>query len=90
MRRGKERQERGQFYGRKNAKLAHLIRDTRNLRGATQLFSQICAAYATPHEQLKRNMRESGVGLDSGSGRMSRLPHQPGRQGQGTRKIFCE
>ena len=77
MRRGKERQERGQFHGRKNAKLAHLIRDTHNCRGATQLFSQICAAYATPHEQFKRNMRESGVARDNESDWRSRLTHQP-------------
>src|SRR2546430_2242797 len=52
MRRGKERQKRGQFHGRKNAKLAHLIRDTHNCRGATQLFSQICAAYTTRTSRL--------------------------------------
>ena len=77
MRRGKERQERGQFHGRRNAKLAHLIRDTRNYRGATHLFSQICAAYTTTHEQFKRNMRESGVARDNESDWRSRLTHQP-------------
>src|SRR4030095_3686760 len=61
MRRGKECQERGQFYGRKIAKLVHLIRDTRNYRVGIQLFrkfalpmpprtsslSEICASLAS-------------------------------------------
>ena len=78
MRRGKEGTPRAwQFHGRRNAKLMHLIRDMRNCRGATQLFSQICAAYTTPHEQFNRNMRESGVARDNESDWRSRLTHQP-------------
>jgi hypothetical protein len=64
MRKNKERQEHGQFRDRKNAKLANLIRDTRNYRGVVWLFSQICAAYTTSYEQLKRNVRQPGVALD--------------------------
>src|SRR5207247_4656510 len=86
MRRGKERQERGQFHGRRNAKLANLIRDMRNYRGATHLFSQICAAYTTPHEQFKRNMRESGVARDNESDWRSRLTRRPAAEARGRRK----
>src|SRR6266480_1840140 len=70
MRRDKERQECWQFHGRKNAKLAHLIRDTRNSRDAIHFFLQICAAYGTSHEQLKRNICSPGVAWDSESGRI--------------------
>ena len=88
MRRNKERQERRQFHARKNAKLTHLIRYMRNCRGASQLFSQICAAYE--QSVFERSIREAGVGLDSESGRIE-LATAPTRwQGQGTRKIFCE
>jgi hypothetical protein len=86
MRRDKERQERGQFRDRKNAKLAKLIRDTRNCRGAIQLFSQTCAAYTTSHQQLKRNVRQPGVALDSDDAGLSRLPHQPAGKVRGRGK----
>jgi hypothetical protein len=83
MRRGKKRQEHRPFHGCKNAKLGHLIRDMRNCRGATQLFSQICAAYATPHEQLKRDMREPGAAWDSESGliELATASTRPARSG---------